>query len=554
MISVGMAVARLRGRIGCHDENAQRGQRDDSGAVLILALIFLVAVSLIVTALLTWVGTSLSATAAFTNQRNLESATTSTVDLAIQQTKTTFNSALLEASPPQPCWGTGSTSQLTINGYTIDVWCSMTWSPFSGATRTITYSACPDGSGSQSTLPNSAVTATQCAASPLLQAIETFDDYAPNSPVSNEPVPCSAVNTCGQTQNQVSWLWEPVVPAVTSVTGASGPANGQTTFTINGTGFVAGTVSGQFASTVNLVWETGPNAESWTHPPTANQPETDENGVGTIVQATVTSVSADGTQIQAVAPTVSTGPYYFVTVTTPGGTSPYLVPGSTTQYNTFVYSVPAPTVTSVTGSASVTGGALVTITGTGFFDSSNFPTQVLFSQNGGTPVLASDVTVSSTGTSLTALSPAVSSPGTWAVQVETSGGTSSGSTTLNLGVQAPLITSINPTTSNASAAQITISGANFVSGATVWFCLTSAPATTLTNCENGSAGNGEIAASASVASTGNQIAVSVPTTSMTRGSSYYPQVQIQVTNSNGTTSTLVSQPYVGTGDTFTFTN
>ena len=46
---------------------------DESGAVLVLALVFLIAVSLIVTGLLTFVGTSLRDTSAFSNERNVES-------------------------------------------------------------------------------------------------------------------------------------------------------------------------------------------------------------------------------------------------------------------------------------------------------------------------------------------------------------------------------------------------------------------------------------------------------------------------------------------------
>jgi hypothetical protein len=565
---------RFKGRL----TRAESRTSDESGAVLVLALIFLVSVSLIVTALLTFVGSGLSATASFNNQRNLEYAATSTVNLAIQQTKTTFNSNLLEASPPAQCWGPSGQSQppsqLTINGYTIYVWCSMTWQPLSGSTRTVTYSACPApaGSGANTTsLPKNTNLAATCASSPLLQAIETFDDYAADSPVTNKPVPCSAVNTCGQTQNQDSWIWNPVVPQVFSISSASGPANGQTTFTITGSGFVPGTSTtpGQFASSVNLVWETGPSAESWTHPPNApNQPETDENGVGTILPATVTSVSADGTTIQAVAPAVSTGPYYFVTVTTPGGTSAYTSP-TTGLGNVFTYTVQPPLVTGVTGNATVTGGALLQITGSAFFNASNFQTQVWFVQSGSSLAVSSclnapptqacvnDVTVNSSGTLVTGISPSVSSTGTWNVVVVTLGGTSSGSTTISLGVQVPLITSVSPTSGAANPAQITINGTNFLLGSTtVWFCVTSPPTNTASaNCANGTPGNGEIAASTTVTS-GIQLAVSVPTSGMTVGQSYNPIVQIQYTNSGGTTSTLLSEPYAASNvatDAFTFT-
>jgi hypothetical protein len=139
--------------------------------------------------------------------------------------------------------------------------------------------------------------------------------------------------------------------------------------------------------------------------------------------------------------------------------------------------------------------------------------------------------------------------------VVTLGGTSSGSTNISVGVQVPMITSMSPTSSAANPTQLTIYGTNFLSGTTVWFCLTTASTSTLGNCANGTPGYGEIAASTIVTS-GIQLAVSLPTGSMTVGSSYYPIVQIQYTNSGGTTSTLQSEPYPQSNvanDTFTFT-
>ena len=66
------------------------GHADESGSVLILALIFLVVVSVIVVSLLSWLGTSLTATANVGQQRSLEAAATNAVNLAIQNTRTTF--------------------------------------------------------------------------------------------------------------------------------------------------------------------------------------------------------------------------------------------------------------------------------------------------------------------------------------------------------------------------------------------------------------------------------------------------------------------------------
>jgi hypothetical protein len=550
------ALNALRVRLNEHNRaRAEFSASDEAGAVLVLALIFLVAVSLIVTALLTLVGTSLSATSSFNNQRNLEYAMTSTVNLAIQQTRTTFNSSLLEASPPVPCWGpTTGTSDLTINGYTINVWCSMTWSPFSGSTRVITYSACPQYVQGKTNPSDATNFGWKCGKSPLLQAIESYDDYATNSPVTAQPVNCNAINSCGQTQTQISWLWNPVVPEVASVTSTSGSAatgasNATTQFTINGSGFVQG-------AQVNLVWETGPNPESWTYPSnTANAPETDVNGVGTIVQATVDQSTLTSTQISATAPAVSTGPYFFVTVTTPSGTSAYFNYGTQT-YNVFTYSPVSPTISTVSGLPTVSGGALITVTGSGFYNASNFATQVLFTQSSGASAQGTSVTVNPTGTSaspgalLTAISPAVSSGGTWYVQVHTVGGTSA-QLPITFGVQQPIITSMSPPSSAANPALLTITGANFLSGSSVWFCLTTAPAATLTKCQAGTSGGGEIAAVATVATSGTSIMASLPTTGMAVNSTYYAVVQLPAPYN--TSAWPPSQTYNESSDIFTFT-
>ena len=240
--------------------------QDEEGAVLILALIFLVAVSLIVVALLSWVGTSLTATSTFASERSVESATTSTMNLAIQNTRYTFATQLLNASPPQACWyGTGGTPQQPppLNGQQIDVWCSMVWQPFTADTRTITYSACP-----------STETSTQCAATPTLQAVVTFDDYAPGIgvPTAN-PVQCSLTGFCGQSLTQNSWQWNPVVPSVSLISPTTATVNGTNastqqpqTVTITGSGFVQG------ASNVNFVQETGASGSPANTPSTANGP------------------------------------------------------------------------------------------------------------------------------------------------------------------------------------------------------------------------------------------------------------------------------------------
>ena len=107
---------------------------DESGAVLILALIFLIAVSLIVTGLLGWVGTSLKGTTADSYERNVEFAATDAVNLAVQNTRLAFDPyGLLDAAAPVPCLGPSPTSTYNYlvpnEQATISVYCTMVWQP-----------------------------------------------------------------------------------------------------------------------------------------------------------------------------------------------------------------------------------------------------------------------------------------------------------------------------------------------------------------------------------------------------------------------------------------
>jgi hypothetical protein len=103
------------------------GERDEAGAVIILALVFLVSVSLIVVGLLSYVGTSLTATTSFASERAVETAATNAVNLAISQSRYTFSTQMLNASPPSACWTTGTGQPPAFGGKQFDVWCSMTW-------------------------------------------------------------------------------------------------------------------------------------------------------------------------------------------------------------------------------------------------------------------------------------------------------------------------------------------------------------------------------------------------------------------------------------------
>jgi len=347
------------------------GARDESGAVLILALVFLVVVSVIVGALTDWVKNDLQNTASFNATESFNSSATNAVNLGIQNIRytpllyssvnNTLTDLTLNASPPSYCWGSGPSQAFNMN-----VYCSTVWNPKSSTTRKVTVSACPISR----TAPISGTASwtaaqTSCAANPLLQAIVTFNDYPPSGVSGPSQVQC--VTYCGSTLTINSWNWTPNVPTVTNVTGLTGTFDGGQPMTITGTGFTSGT-------TVNFV-DSDPLAQ-------VNSPTTQQ-----IVPAKNVSVNVGTQTITAVSPSVTTLANYYVTVTTPGGlTSPVMANASCTPtlVGCFVYTSIAPLVTGVTPTSGyTTHGTAITITGSGFI---NGATVSMVQESGGSVV------------------------------------------------------------------------------------------------------------------------------------------------------------------------
>ena len=509
------------------DEGTVVGSRrqDESGAVLILALVFLLAVSLIVTGLLTFVGTSLTASGTYSNDRNVQYAATDAVNLAISNTRYTFDPySLLDAASPQSCL----TPAYPVAGQStsIAVYCSMVWQPnnANGYTRTITYSAC-----------TSDFTATACAATPLLQAVVAFDDNPPGSvqPVS-VPQPCTPIGSngsCGATVTQLSWLWNPVVPVVSSISPANGSTAGGTTISITGTGFVSD-------ETVNFLAESG------------GTPVNDPNvkGYNPEIPATVVAnpppSCALPTCLQVTTPSVISSQTYFVTVTNPGGTSAYSA--------VFTYNPGKPVVAGLAGAVnggSVTGGNTVTIEGTGFWSAGNSaPALVYFcaTSNGACTASPSNTgsgVVVTNGTpyqTITALSPAVgpSGQGTYQIQVEVNGqrsdltsvaatGSGLSAPVFTYNVLVPIVTSVLPAppATVPVGGTITINGYNFVTGVTVGFCpVTNTSPYYNTSCVGSGQGGQNMTTNFTIVNT-TQMTVNVPS-SLTPGTSYYPIVGV----------------------------
>jgi hypothetical protein len=212
-LATGKKIMRtLRSRLGASNQTEDHGgqpvpatpARDDAGAVLILALIFLVVVGGVVGSLSTWARNDLNNTAEFTSARTLQYAVSSATQTAIANIRyTPLLSTTQNASPPAPCWGSGSTSGLTgIDGYNVDVWCSTVWTASSVNTRVVTFYGCPV-TAAQAGLSPSQI-AANCATNPYLQAVVTYGDYPPGDSKSNT-AECQVY--CGQSMTVNSWIW-----------------------------------------------------------------------------------------------------------------------------------------------------------------------------------------------------------------------------------------------------------------------------------------------------------------------------------------------------------
>ena len=216
---------------------------DESGAVLILALVFLVAVSVIIGGLTDWITNDLRNSTNFAETQSVTSSATNAVNLAIQSIRyapllynvaTTNQTQTLNASPPSACWNSATSQQFAMN-----IYCSSTWNPRVRIPRVVTISACP--TSPRGPLPGP-LRRPPAPAQPMLQAVVTFDDY-PTGVSAPSLVQC--VVYCGTGMTIDSWNWNAVAPVVTNVPGLSGPINGGTPIVITGTGFTS-------SSTVNF--------------------------------------------------------------------------------------------------------------------------------------------------------------------------------------------------------------------------------------------------------------------------------------------------------------
>jgi type II secretory pathway pseudopilin PulG len=159
----------------------------ESGATLVLALVFVLVISLVLMAIVTLSGTNLIDTAQLQNARSLEYAADGGVDAAIQAVR--YQPSPITACSPT----TGFPLPATINGVTnIVVFCEEAAPLFE---RQVTFTACPS-----STLD---LTDCQNQKSSIVQAVVLYSDVK-NGCLSGGPG-CILV---GQSATVLSWTVE----------------------------------------------------------------------------------------------------------------------------------------------------------------------------------------------------------------------------------------------------------------------------------------------------------------------------------------------------------
>ncbi|MGD0255653.1 MAG: hypothetical protein ABSB99_08910 [Acidimicrobiales bacterium] len=167
-----------------------RHQHGEDGASLILALVFMVVMSLLLLGLLELTGTALVNTYNLKSQRSLEYAADGAADIAVQNVRYSDNPYSASSTNCLP----GSVSSITLNGVSMSVDCTQqAYDPLSGLTREVNFYAC---------------TSALCTSSnAVLQAEVTFEDYSSDN-TTYHCSPTTGLSTCGTGMLIDSWVVE----------------------------------------------------------------------------------------------------------------------------------------------------------------------------------------------------------------------------------------------------------------------------------------------------------------------------------------------------------
>jgi hypothetical protein len=176
---------------------AHTRRRDETGAVLLLALMFAVLSAMIVGALATWTANDLKNIGHFKTSRSMLSVADSATQTAMSSIRYSYPSSLSGFCG-------SSTDPFSLNGWSIDVTCTTTnLAPQSSASRMVTLNAYQQSAFCGSSLCNP-------ASPPLIQAQVTFDDISSYPKFTNDCLSTtSPQTTCGTGMTVTSWVVQP---------------------------------------------------------------------------------------------------------------------------------------------------------------------------------------------------------------------------------------------------------------------------------------------------------------------------------------------------------
>jgi len=179
----------------------------ERGSSLILALVYIVAISLIVGALADWAMNDLTNTTHFQNASSLDNAVSGATEVAIQSVRYYPNYS--GTTNFGNCWNPSSTaaSDVPINLDLVAVWCSTVENLKSPSTRIVTFIACPVTAAAVANTGAAATAENNCALHPILQAVVTIDDY-PSGGGGLLTQTCSGgQGVCGFAATTNQWTW-----------------------------------------------------------------------------------------------------------------------------------------------------------------------------------------------------------------------------------------------------------------------------------------------------------------------------------------------------------
>lgn len=175
---------------------AQRGNREDDGTSLILALVFITAIGLLFIAILNFATGALTNTVNLRTQRGLEFAADGAVNASAQWARSTcpdtantatYPCAAMFSSPPAKCMP-NNVGSMSFNTFTLSVYCSGAAAP---GKRFVDFYACTTG--------------TCSATNSVLHANITFFDSDPSGGVECSGTGPTPTSTCGISMKINSW-------------------------------------------------------------------------------------------------------------------------------------------------------------------------------------------------------------------------------------------------------------------------------------------------------------------------------------------------------------